>query len=98
MINNDKSKVIERAVHTANKAHSGQTRKGSETEYVLHVLEAGNIAHSVLTQLFRVDNEVVAASILHDTLEAQAPQISVIHRHLYHKRLFAALCRLFSVY
>lgn len=63
------NKTIENAVNIANQAHSGQQRKGSDTAYVLHVLEAGAITSSLLTQLSRVDPEVVAASILHDTLE-----------------------------
>lgn len=58
------SGIFERAVIFAVNAHSGMTRKGSRTPYILHPLEAAVIA-STLTE----DEEVLAACVLHDTLE-----------------------------
>ena len=48
----------------AAKAHSGAFRKGTDTPYIVHPMEAGAIAASVTS-----DEEVIAAAILHDTLE-----------------------------
>lgn len=61
--------MIEQAVNVANKAHSGQYRKGTNIAYIIHPLEAGAIASSILTQLGKYDEEVISASFLHDVLE-----------------------------
>lgn len=61
--------LLETAVNIANKAHSGQTRKGSEIAYIIHPMEAAAIASSILTQLDMYDENIVAAAVLHDTLE-----------------------------
>lgn len=61
--------MIEQAVNIANKAHSGQHRKGTNIDYIIHPLEAGAIASSILTQLGRYDEEVISASFLHDVIE-----------------------------
>ena len=61
--------MIEKALNLANQAHSGQTRKGTDIAYIIHPIEAGVIASSILTQLSRYDEEVVSAAILHDTIE-----------------------------
>ena len=48
----------------ASKAHEGMCRKGTDIPYIVHPMEAGAIAASVTS-----DKEIIAAAILHDTLE-----------------------------
>ena len=57
-------KVVDKAMKFAVKKHAGGIRKGSNTPYIMHPAEAGAIAAG-LTE----DREVIAAAILHDTLE-----------------------------
>ena len=57
-------KLLDDAIHFATKAHAGVSRKGKTRPYILHPLEAMNIA-STLTE----DEEVLAAAVLHDTVE-----------------------------
>ena len=56
--------LIFRAVETATRAHAGQCRKGTRMPYIAHPL-------CVAELLVRLgcDDEVVAAGILHDTVE-----------------------------
>lgn len=56
--------LFERSIAFALKAHEGQVRKKSGTPYLLHPMEAATIA-STLTD----DEEVLAAVMLHDTVE-----------------------------
>ena len=56
--------MIHKAITIATKAHEGQIRKGTKLPYIVHPLEVGVIV-SRMTQ----DKEVIAAAILHDTLE-----------------------------
>ena len=56
--------MIDKAITFATKAHEGQFRKGTKLPYIVHPLEVGVIV-SRMTQ----DKEVIAAAILHDTLE-----------------------------
>lgn len=56
--------LINKAIKTATKAHTGQHRKGTKTPYILHPLEVGAIL-AAMTE----DAEVIAAGILHDVLE-----------------------------
>lgn len=55
--------LIERAYRVAEKAHSGQTRASGEP-YISHCLAVA----SILAEM-RVPSEVVAAGLLHDTIE-----------------------------
>ena len=57
-------KVVDKAMKFAVKKHAGGIRKGSNTPHIMHPAEAGAIAAG-LTE----DREVIAAAILHDTLE-----------------------------
>ena len=59
--------IINKAVNFAQKAHAGQYRKGTDVPYITHVLEAGTIAASLTD-----DENVIAAAILHDTIEDTA--------------------------
>lgn len=56
--------MIDKAIAFATKAHEGQFRKGTTRPFILHPLEVGNIV-STMTE----DEEIVAAAILHDTIE-----------------------------
>ena len=55
--------VTQAAIFAAN-AHDGATRKGSQTPYIVHPMEAAAIA-ATLTD----DPQVVAAAMLHDVME-----------------------------
>lgn len=57
-------KMVEQAEMFAIDAHAGQKRKGSNRPYVLHPIQAMQIVRRLTD-----DEEVVAAAVLHDTLE-----------------------------
>ncbi len=56
--------MIERAIIFAAKAHKNQTRKGTDIPYITHTFAVG-----MLLQKEKCSEEVIAAGILHDTLE-----------------------------
>ena len=56
--------LLDDAIVFAIHAHSGQLRKGTNTPYILHPLEAAAIVASMTDDL-----EIIAAAVLHDTLE-----------------------------
>lgn len=56
--------LFDKALMFALKAHEGQTRKNSLTPYILHPCEAAAVA-ATLTD----DREILAAVVLHDTVE-----------------------------
>lgn len=56
--------MIDRAIEFATKAHEGQFRKGTRRPYIVHPIEVGEIV-STMT----IDEEVISAAILHDTIE-----------------------------
>ncbi len=56
--------LLDEAINFAARAHSGQFRKGTNTPYILHPLEAAAIVASMTD-----DTEIIAAAVLHDTLE-----------------------------
>ena len=56
--------ILDKVICYAVEAHSGATRKGGNTPYIVHPLEAAAIA-ATLTD----DREIVAAAVLHDTVE-----------------------------
>lgn len=65
--------IFEKAIDFAVKAHSGAKRKGNGEPYILHPMEVAVIA-GTLTK----DPEILAAAVLHDTVEdtgATAEQI-----------------------
>ena len=57
-------RLIEKAIVFATWAHEGAVRKGKGRPFILHPLEVLSIAAS-LTE----DEEVLAAAVLHDTVE-----------------------------
>ena len=56
--------IFEEAVQYALEKHAGMTRKRTSTPYILHPLEVAVMAGSMTT-----DEEVLAAAVLHDTVE-----------------------------
>ena len=56
--------TVERAIQYAVFAHAGTKRKGKERPYILHPIEAMTIAAGITE-----DEEVLAAAVLHDTIE-----------------------------
>lgn len=80
------------AINFANMAHKNQKRKGSEIDYVFHVLEAGYIAESILNQMnIDLNNEmyvpIVCAAILHDVIEDTKIPQDLIKNHFEEKVL-----------
>ncbi len=65
--------MINEAIIFATNAHSNQTRKGSNTLYILHPLEAGIIVSQI-----KYDENLIAAAILHDTVEDTKVSIETI--------------------
>lgn len=61
--------MINKAIQFATMVHSNQTRKGTKIPYILHCLEAGTIAANLTNKDGKVDEDVVSAAILHDTIE-----------------------------
>lgn len=61
--------MINSAIQFATVCHQNQTRKETNIPYILHCLEAGTIAANLSNQDGTVDTDVVAAAILHDTIE-----------------------------
>ena len=55
---------VEKAVVFATKAHAGAVRKGTDSPYILHPMEA----MAIVTK-FTDDEDVLAAAVLHDTVE-----------------------------
>ena len=56
--------LLDKAIDFATKAHAGVTRKGKNTPYILHPLEAMLIVKDLTD-----DEKVLAAAVLHDTVE-----------------------------
>ncbi|KMJ56665.1 phosphohydrolase [Bacillus sp. LL01] len=56
--------LVEKAIVFAAEAHKQQTRKGTETPYITHPFSVG-----MMLQGAGCSEEVIAAGILHDTLE-----------------------------
>lgn len=56
--------IIDRAAVFAIKAHEGQTRRRNNTPYIVHPFEVAVIAASMTS-----DSEIIAAALLHDTVE-----------------------------
>lgn len=56
--------VVDKAIRFAAEKHSGAARKGSDTPYIVHPMEAAAIVAGITG-----DQELIAAALLHDTLE-----------------------------
>ena len=62
--------VFDDAARFAVEAHAGMWRKGSDTPYVLHPFEVASIVATMTS-----DEEVLAAALLHDTVEDAGAQL-----------------------
>jgi len=58
------AKLLTLAIEFAARAHEGQARKGSDTPYIVHPMEAMAIAATMTD-----DAEILAAAALHDVVE-----------------------------
>lgn len=56
--------LFDKAIEFAVKAHSGSVRKGTETPYIVHPMEAAAIVATMTN-----DFNVLAGAVLHDTVE-----------------------------
>ena len=72
MIEND---LFTRAIAFAAVAHEGQVRKGSDTPYIVHPLEAAAVCATLSS-----DPEVLSAAVLHDVVEDTPATIDDIRR------------------
>jgi len=59
--------ILDKAIIFATEKHSGMTRKGIDTPYIVHPIEAVAIAASITN-----DMEILAAAALHDVVEDTA--------------------------
>jgi len=74
------TELIREASFFAETVHRGQVRKGKETPYIVHVMAVG-----LILALANADEEVIAAGILHDTMEDCEPYGSVTRELLEEK-------------
>ena len=65
--------LLDKAIIFAVNAHRGQLRKGSNAPYILHPMEAAAIVAAMTD-----DEEVIAAAVLHDTVEDTAVTLDEI--------------------
>lgn len=61
--------LITKAIQFATEKHAGQFRKKTTIPFILHCMEAGLIASEMTMKDGKVDDELVAAQMLHDTIE-----------------------------
>lgn len=69
------TRMLDKAIVFATRAHSGQMRKGTTTPYILHPLEATAICATITD-----DEEVLAAAVLHDVVEDTDATIEQVER------------------
>lgn len=72
---------VDRAIIFATFAHKNSVRKGSKIPYILHPIEAGNIAATITS-----DREIIAAVVLHDIAEDTEYTLEDIE-HFFGKRV-----------
>lgn len=58
------TRLFDKALKFATDAHSGSERKGKNFPYIIHPMEAATIVATITT-----DPELLAAAVLHDTVE-----------------------------
>jgi guanosine-3',5'-bis(diphosphate) 3'-pyrophosphohydrolase len=73
--------MINKAIIFATNAHSKQFRKGSNTPYILHPLEAGIIVSQITC-----DEDLICAAILHDVVEDTSITIEMV-KNEFNKRI-----------
>lgn len=67
--------LFDKAAMFAIQAHHGTERRGRQSPYVIHCMEAASIAESITN-----DPELLAAAVLHDTVEDTDVSIDDIRR------------------
>jgi hypothetical protein len=67
--------LIDKAIIFATKAHENQVRKGTDIPYITHPFGVG-----MLLMQFECSEEVIAAGLLHDTLEDTATTLEEIEK------------------
>lgn len=73
--------VLNNAITFAAQAHNGSYRKGTKIPYILHPMEAAAIVGGMTE-----DTEIIAAAVLHDTVEDTSATIDQI-RDLFGERV-----------
>ena len=68
--------MIREAAEFAEKAHRGSFRKGSDIPYITHPLET-----AVIASMMSDDEEVIAAALLHDTIEDAGVSYGELKEH-----------------
>jgi (p)ppGpp synthase/HD superfamily hydrolase len=71
-----KMSIVEKAIIFAAKAHQGQTRKSTDIPYITHPFAVG-----MLLQKEKCTDAVIAAGILHDTLEDTSATYEELTEH-----------------
>ena len=69
--------LFEKAIIYAVAAHAGMVRKGTATPYIVHPMEAAAIAATMTN-----DDEILAAAVLHDTIEDTCVTAEDLRREL----------------
>lgn len=72
----EKKSLIDSAIEVAAKAHGEQKRKGTDIPYIVHPFSVG-----ILLSQLNCSDEVIAAGILHDTLEDTAITLEFIRKN-----------------
>lgn len=67
--------LFEKAIIFATRCHEGMKRKKEDKQYILHPLEVAVIAGDITT-----DDEVLAACVLHDTIEDTPASLDEIRK------------------
>lgn len=68
--------IIDQAINFAAMAHNGQTRKSTSIPYISHPFAVG-----MILQKMKYAEEVIAAGILHDTLEDTSTMFDDLVEH-----------------
>ena len=68
--------ILEKAIIFATENHAGMKRKGSNTPFIVHPMEAMSIAAGLTDDL-----EILAATVLHDVVEDTPVRIEEIREH-----------------
>ena len=86
--------MINKAIQFATLCHMDQFRKGTQIPYILHPLEAGTIATNLTLEHGKLDEDIVASSILHDVCEDA--KVSLANLELLFNRRVAELVEMQS--
>jgi (p)ppGpp synthase/HD superfamily hydrolase len=80
--------LLQKAIVFATQIHNGQTRKGKDVPYVVHVMAVGLLLSRVTD-----DENIIVAGILHDTIEDCQPYGSVTE-HILSEQFNAEVARM----